>query len=62
MNIKKAREEAGLTQAQVAEALKVRQSAVAQWEAGMIKPRADKLPAIAKLFGCTIDELLKEAK
>jgi len=60
MGIRLAREKMNLTQAQVAEALGIQQSAVAQWESGETKPRADKLLALAKLFGCTIDELLKQ--
>ena len=60
MGIRLAREKMNLTQAQVAKALGVQQSAVAQWESGETKPLADKLLALAKLFGCTIDELLKQ--
>lgn len=60
MNIKKAREKAGLTQKDVAEQLGVGQSTVAMWESQVSLPRAGKLPALAKLLGCTIDELLAE--
>lgn len=59
MQLKTAREKAKLTQNQVASAIGVNQSAVAIWETGRAKPRADKLPALAKLLGCTIDELLE---
>lgn len=59
MSFKIMREKALLTQAQVAQALNVNQSTVACWETNVCNPRADKLPAIAKLFGCTIDELLQ---
>jgi transcriptional regulator with XRE-family HTH domain len=27
------------------------------WESGSVNPTADKLPAIAALYGCSIDEL-----
>lgn len=54
------RERALLTQMQVAQALNIPQSTIASWETDRSKPRADKLPAIAKLFGCTIEELLQE--
>lgn len=54
------RERASLTQIQVAQALNIPQSTIASWETSRSKPRADKLPAIAKLFGCTIEELLSE--
>lgn len=60
MNIKNIREQAGLTQAEVAKALNVGQSAVAAWETGQALPRADKLIDIAKLLNCTIEELLKK--
>lgn len=60
MNIKNIREQAGLTQAEVAKALNVGQSAVAAWETGQSLPRADKLLDIAKLLNCTIEELLKK--
>ena len=35
-------------------------SAVSKWERGLAKPRADKLPQLAKLYGCTIEELLAD--
>ena len=58
MNIKKAREKAGLTQQDLANELGVGQSTVAMWETQNSLPRTDKLPALAKILGCTIDELL----
>lgn len=48
------------TQREVAKALGVKESAVSKWERGIAKPRADKLPQIAKLYGCTIEELLAD--
>lgn len=60
MNIKNIREKLGLTQIEVAKALSIRQSAVAAWETGQSLPRAEKLLQLAKLFGCTVDELLKD--
>ena len=59
LNIKNIREQAGLTQAEVAKALNVGQSAVAAWEADKALPRADKLINIAKLLNCSIEELLE---
>lgn len=46
------------TQREVAAILGVKNSAVSKWERGINKPRADKLPQLAKLYGCTVDELL----
>ena len=48
------------TQREVAEALGIKGSAVSKWENGLTKPRASLLPAIAKLYGCTVDELLND--
>ncbi|MFR5180356.1 MAG: helix-turn-helix transcriptional regulator [Ruthenibacterium lactatiformans] len=31
---------------------------VAKWESGKSRPRAELLPKLAKLFGCSIEELL----
>ncbi len=48
------------TQREVAKALGIKGSAVSKWENGLSKPRASLLPAIAKLYGCTVDELLSD--
>ena len=53
------REEAGLTQKQLAHLLGITQGAVSQWESGISKPRADTLKKLADLLNCTVDELLK---
>ena len=55
--IKKYREKAELSQIDVAESLGVTQGAVSQWENGESNPSSDKLPELAKILGCTIDEL-----
>lgn len=46
------------TQREVAKILGVQESSVSKWERGLSRPRADKLPTIAKLYGCSIEELL----
>ena len=48
------------TQQEVAKVMGVQVSTVSKWERGLAKPRADKLPQLAKLYGCTIDELLSD--
>lgn len=53
---------ANLLQEEVAAALNINRSTVAKWETGVSSPRADKLPALARLYGCSIDELFKAAK
>ena len=55
--IKRLRKQANLTQTLVSEKLIVERSTVAKWEAGEAMPRADKLPELAKILGCTIDDL-----
>lgn len=42
---------------QLASAMDVTVVAVRKWELGEAMPSADKLPALADLLGCTIDEL-----
>ena len=51
---------AGLTQSEVAEALGIGQTAVSQWERYGVNPNADKLPQLAKLYGCKIDDLFDD--
>lgn len=62
MNVMKERRLRGAipTQGEVAKILGVGASSVSKWECGLAKPRADKLPQIAKLYGCTIEELLAD--
>ena len=48
-----------MTQCQVAKAIGVTTAYISQLEHGH-RPRADKLKALAELYGCTIDELFKE--
>ena len=62
MNVMKERRLRGAipTQREVAQILGVKASAVSKWERGLSKPRVDRLPAIAKLYGCSIEELLAD--
>ena len=55
-----ARLRAGIKQKEVAEKIGVDQSAVSMWERGKNKPRPQHLFRLAELYGCTVDELLKE--
>lgn len=59
--LKKLRLRSGMTQQELAEKLHVTQGAVSQWELGGSSPTVRKLPEIARLFECTVDELLQEA-
>ena len=52
------REKKDMSQQAVALEIGVERSTVAQWESGKSRPRAELLPKLAKLFGCSIEELL----
>ena len=52
-----ARKRSGLTLQTVADALDVSRQAVSQWETGTAWPTPDRLPRLAEVLGCTIDEL-----
>lgn len=58
--IKDRRKFKGWTQAYVAKAVDCSQCLVAQWETGTRVPSVDKLPKLATLFGCKIDDLYQE--
>ncbi len=55
--LRKIREEMRISQAELAQALKVRQTTVSMWESGKNMPRADKLPELARILGCAIGDL-----
>ena len=57
MRIKERREALGLTRTQLGDRLGVSKVAVRKWELGLAMPNADKLPALADLLHCSIDEL-----
>lgn len=54
------RKDAGLTQAQMAEALNVSQQAVQSWEAGRRRIQIPVLPAVARLLSVSLEGLLGE--
>ena len=58
--IKNLREATGKTQKEIASYFSINISTVAKWETGESLPRADKLPELAKILGCTVDELLRD--
>lgn len=60
MNFASARLTAGFTQKEAAARLGVDQSAVSFWESGKKTPRGALLPSIARLYGCTVDDLLSD--
>ena len=56
----KKRREAGLTQSELAEKINVSQSTVSMWETKKANPMVFKLPVIAKVLGCSIDDLFND--
>lgn len=62
MLIKDLRTAKGMQQREFAAALGVDRTTIAKWETGAALPRADMLPKIAKLLGCTISDLFEERK
>lgn len=59
MKIKDIRVSKKMTQQNIADELNVERTTVAMWENGSALPRADKLPQLAKILDCTIDELFE---
>ena len=60
--IKRHRMECKMTQEFVADALGVSRQAVSKWESGASDPSTSNLSALAKLFGTTAEEILRELK
>lgn len=58
--IKKHRKDSNLTRSDVAKHLGVSEQEVLKWENGNLYPNASNLSDIAKLFGVTVEDLLKE--
>jgi transcriptional regulator with XRE-family HTH domain len=55
--IKSARKAAGLSQTDLAAALRVSAPSVCDWENGFIRPTRDRLRPLAKALGISFDEL-----
>lgn len=59
-NIRQKRESAGMSQKTLAESLESGLNTVSGWEKDINAPPGDKVVAMAKLFGCSTDEILLE--
>lgn len=55
--IRTARQAVGMTQVQLAGALKVTQQLVSAWEHGLMAPRDDRRAAVARVLGVPVDQL-----
>ena len=62
MTLEERRFAAGLRQVDVAKKLDVTQSAVSRWESGVANPLMKYRKKLARLYGCTVDELLEGGK
>jgi transcriptional regulator with XRE-family HTH domain len=58
--IKILRKAQGITQLQLAEMLNTTQKVITTYETGLRKPPIERLPALAKILGVTIEELIGE--
>ena len=60
MGFRQARIKAGLSVSQVTKDLGVSDVSVYYWESGQTRPTAKRLMQIAKLYHCSIEELLRD--
>ncbi|MDD5918388.1 MAG: helix-turn-helix transcriptional regulator [bacterium] len=60
--LKSHRMECNMTQEFVAEVIGVSRQAVSKWESGASDPSTSNLLALAKLYGVSADDLLKEVR
>ena len=61
-NISALRKQKGITQEELANELGVSAQAVSKWENGTSDPSTSNLFALAKLYGISVEELLKEVE
>lgn len=62
MTIKQYREDMGMTQTQLADALGVAQNHISRWERGTVAPSVETLRKMAEIFGCRMDDITPSAK
>lgn len=60
--IREMRKAQNLSQAELANKIKVTQGAVSAWEIGLYNPNTKKLKRLAKALGCTVDKLIADEK
>ena len=60
MRIRERMEARGILPVQLADAMGVSPGAVGKWVYGKANPSADKLPLLARVLGCSIDELFDD--
>ncbi len=62
INIKFYRKKKGITQERLSKKVKVSRTAVTHWERGDFRPSKKHIKALARILGCTVEELLEEKK
>ena len=60
LRIRELRQEANLNQKQLASAMGVAQNSISSWETEVMLPRTRDLPLLAKVLGCSIDDLFTD--
>lgn len=58
--LKEIRKQHHISQIELAQGIGVTQGAVSQWESGIAKPTLENLIAIARFFGCKLDDLIEK--
>lgn len=58
VTLKAARINKGLTQEEVAKAVKVTKKTVGSWELGITMPKIDKIELLCSLYGCSYDDII----
>ena len=61
LRVKELRSKTGLSQGELADKLKVNQTAISQWERETALPSCEKLPELAAALGVRVGELFVEA-
>ena len=59
MKIKELRESNKMTQEELGKEIGVTRSTIAMWETNSAKPRSDKIPLLAKVLNCSIEDLFE---
>lgn len=62
MGLRTLRKEKGLTQVQLAQMVRVDQTAISQWERGIAQPRLRNCLQLAQILECSIEDIFTETK
>lgn len=57
IHIRERRLRLGISQTELAAEVRVNQTAISQWERGVVTPSLDNAKRLADALGCTIDDL-----